>query len=229
MGRYSSLSAIELVNACCAASDAEAWEEFVVRFHRPISLSVIRTTYQWSELPRREMDDLVQETYFKLCIDKCRLLGEFAAQHPESILGYIKTIAANVVHDYFKARNSLKRGAGRDRESLDTDPPASSDSLGSPATMERQLLLKQIDECLGASVAGADQERDRLIFWLYYQQGMTAKAIAALPTVGLTAKGVESAILRLTRLVREQVANSRSKRGDESKSQQKGLRSAESY
>jgi hypothetical protein len=34
---------------------------------------------------------------------------------------------------------------------------------------------------------------------------MSAKGIAALPTVGLTAKGVESAIFRLTRLVREQI------------------------
>ena len=34
---------------------------------------------------------------------------------------------------------------------------------------------------------------------------MTAKAIAALPTIGLTAKGVEAAIFRLTRQVREQV------------------------
>jgi len=176
------------------------------------------------------MDDLVQETYLKLCVDRCRLLGEFAAQHPDSILGYIKTIASNVVHDYFKARHSLKRGAGRDRESMENiDASASSESLGSPEAMERQLLMKQIDEYLAACAAGPDEERDRMIFWLYYQQGVTAKAIAALPGVELTAKGIESAILRLTRCVREQIVNSRSGPGDETQLRQKGFRSAESY
>ena len=40
--------------------------------------------------------------------------------------------------------------------------------------------------------------RDRLIFWMYYRQGFTAKAIAAIPSISLTVKGVEGVIQRLT-------------------------------
>jgi RNA polymerase sigma-70 factor (ECF subfamily) len=101
--------------------------------------------------------------------------------------------------------------------------------MGGQAAMEREVLLKQIDRCLETCSEGADQERDRLIFWLYYQQGMSAKDIAALPTVGLTAKGVESAIFRLTRLVREQIADFRSQPSESSRSGEKGFRPAESY
>jgi hypothetical protein len=43
------------------------------------------------------------------------------------------------------------------------------------------------------------------IFWFFYEQGYTAKEISLLPNVGLTVKGVEAVILRLTRYVRERL------------------------
>jgi RNA polymerase sigma-70 factor (ECF subfamily) len=45
-------------------------------------------------------------------------------------------------------------------------------------------------------------ERDRNLFWLYYLQGLTAEEIAELPGIGLTCKGVESALRRVTRCLR---------------------------
>jgi RNA polymerase sigma-70 factor (ECF subfamily) len=68
-----------------------------------------------------------------------------------------------------------------------------------------------------------------LIFWLYYQQGMSAKTIASLPAVGLTAKGVESAIFRLTRQVREALVCSRTQSNTKTGPGDKGFRPAESY
>jgi RNA polymerase sigma-70 factor (ECF subfamily) len=227
---YSSMSADELVRFCAESSDRAAWDEFVSRFHRAISLSIIRTAYKWGQAPRQVVDDLIQETYLKLCANQCRLLLEFAGQHPEAVPGYIKTIAVNVAHDYFKSLYSQKRGAGQTQESLaEVDPTAETQSLGGQGAIERQILLKQIDDCLGIGSVGSDQERDRLIFWLYYQQGMSAKTISALPTVELTAKGVESAILRLTRLVRQQVIQIRSQSSSEQEPAQKGFRGTESY
>jgi hypothetical protein len=44
-----------------------------------------------------------------------------------------------------------------------------------------------------------------VIFWLYFRQGMSTKEIASLPTVGLGAKGVGSAIERLKHCIREQI------------------------
>lgn len=230
MARYSSVSAEELIRACAESDDSAAWEEFVARFHRPVSLSIVRAAHQWGEAPQQIVDDLVQETYLKLCADKCCLLQNFAVQHPDAIAGYIKTIAVNVAHDHFKSLHSQKRGCGETSQLLeDVEPPAQSGDLGSQAAMEREVLLKEIDRCLGTCSAGPDQERDRLIFWLYYQQGMSAKAIATLPTVGLTAKGVESAIFRLTRLVREQIAGLRPQTSGSPQLGEKGFRPAESY
>jgi RNA polymerase sigma-70 factor (ECF subfamily) len=224
------MSAEELIHACAESNDGPAWQEFVARFHRPISLSILRIAYQWGSIPSQVVDDLVQETYLKLCADKCRLLQEFAVQHPEAVLGYMKTIAVNVAHDHFKSLHSQKRGSGETGQlQEDFDPQAQTGDLGGQVAMERQVLLREIDRCLETCSEGSDKERDRLIFWLYYQQGMSAKAIAALPTVGLGAKGVESAILRLTRLVREQIAGFRSQTSVSPQPGEKGFRPAESY
>ena len=224
------MSEEQLIRACAQSNDSAAWEEFVSRFHRAISLSIIRTAYRWGQTPHQVVDDLVQETYLKLCANKCRLLLEFAVGHPEALSGYIKTIAANVAHDHFKSLHSQKRGSGETGQLLeDVEPPAPSGDLAGQAGIERQVLLKEIDSCLETCSEGADKERDHLIFWLYYQQGMSAKAIAGLPTVGLGAKGVESAILRLTRLVRERLTCLRSQTSESPRSGEKGFRSAESY
>jgi RNA polymerase sigma-70 factor, ECF subfamily len=205
----SSLSSVELIRACVETSDAEAWGEFVARFQRPISLSIRRTACQWGKDPTQFVDDLLQETYVKLCVDKCRLLLDFAQQHPDdAVLAYIKTIASNVTHDHFKSHHSQKRGAGETDQLLEGfDPAAQSGSLGGSEAMDHAVLLKQIDNQLQNCAAGSNQERDCLIFWFYYLQGMSAKAIAALATIKLTAKGVEAVIFRLTRCVREHLGD----------------------
>jgi RNA polymerase sigma-70 factor, ECF subfamily len=204
------MSAEELIRACAESNDGEAWVEFVARYQRPISLSIKRTVCQWGKDPAQYVDDLVQETYLKLCADKCRLLLEFAQTHPDgAVLAYIKMIAINVARDHFKSLHSQKHGAGEtDQLHEDFDPVAKSGSFGGPDAMDREVFLKQVNDQVQNCAAGSNQERDCLIFWFYYLQGMSAKAIAASATVKLTAKGVEAVIYRLTRCVRERLGNS---------------------
>lgn len=199
----------ELIRSCAESHDGAAWEEFVSRFQRPISLSIKRTACQWGKDPAQVVDDLLQETYLKLCEDKCHAVLDFARQHSEEVvLGYIKTIAINLTHDHFKSLHSQKRGAGEtDQLNENFDPAAQSASFGGPAAMDRDIFLRQVNDQLQNCAAGCNQERDCLIFWFYYLQGMSAKAIAALATVKLTAKGVEAVIFRLTRCVREHLGN----------------------
>jgi RNA polymerase sigma-70 factor, ECF subfamily len=223
------MSAEELIRACAQGNDGAAWDEFVSRFHRPISLSIIRIAYQWGELPQQVVDDLVQDTYLKLCINKCRQLLEFAANHPDTVVGYIKTIAANVAHDYFKSIHSKKRGSGEVNQIMEeADLKAAPSKVGGQDAMEREVLFKQIDECI-ESLEGPDRDRDRTIFWLYYQQGMTAKDIAALPTIGLSAKGVESVIVRVIRLLRDRIVGMQIQSGSALTPGEKGFFPAESY
>lgn len=200
---FAQLSPEALIQKCVNA-DVTAWEEFMRRYHRLIAGVVFRTTQKWGESSPTTMDDLIQETYLKLCADEYRLLRAYDPKHPDAIFGYLKVVTANVVHDRFKALHSEKRGGDQIVEELKAleNQSGLDEAAGSKRAMEREILLREIDVHLNASLSGETADRDRTIFWLYYRQGFTAKAIASLPAIGLTIKGVESTILRLTKLVR---------------------------
>lgn len=203
---YSSLSLKDVVCLCAGPPNDEAWEEFVSRVGRPINLTVMRTAALWRQPSRSLVEDLVQMTYLKLWEDRCRLLVDFAIQHPQAILGYIKKTAANLTHDYFKHAKSQSAGGDKIHiQAADIDPEAGKHAPGSEERIAFAIFLKQIDEHLKRLLSGPEQERDRMIFWLYFRQGMSTKEIASMPTVGISAKGVGSVIERLKQFIREQV------------------------
>jgi len=213
--RYSSLPLKDIVCLCAGPCDEEAWEEFVLRVNRPISLTVMRTATYWGDASRSVVEDLVQSTYVKLWEDGCRLLRDFAVRYPEAILGYLKKTATNVAHDYFKHRRNRSSGGSNPHVSTaDVDPEAGIEGDGSQEKIAFGVLLSEIDERLKQGLTGPDQERDRMIFWLYFRQGMSTKEIASLPNVGLGAKGVGSVIERLKHHIREQLLGSESSSED---------------
>ena len=183
---------------------------------KSISLSVLRTASLWGEPSRSVVEDLIQVTYLKLWEDNCRLLRDFAIQNPDGILGYLKKVAANATHDYFRHGRSQSAGGSQAHVSTsDVDVEAGKEVHGSQDRIAFEILLKQIDEYLKRHLTGADQERDRTIFWLYFRQGMSAKEIASLPTIGLGTKGVGSVIERLKHCIREQILQVGSDSDDE--------------
>ena len=201
---YSSLSLKDVVCLCAGSVDDAAWKEFIARVGKPISLTIMRTTSLWGEKSPALVQDLTQVTYLKLWEDGCRLLRDFAVRHPEAILGYIKRIAANATHDHFKHRHSQTSGGDRPHVSTtDVEPEVRKEVHGSQEKIAFGVFLKEIDEHLKRDLTGSDQERDRMIFWLYFRQGMSTKEIASLPSIGLVAKGVGSVIERLKHRVRE--------------------------
>ena len=201
------LSAQELLQRCCRdPNDSAAWEEFVRRFQRLIAGVVLNTLrHRYSAPPRNLVDDLVQETYLKFCANNYSALRKFVPQHDNSIYGFFKTVASRVVLDYFRRCDSDKHGGEEGEGELDEArtiavPRA---SLFDPA--ERSILMAQIRNCL-AKHASNDRTfaRDEKIFTLYFCEGLTAKEISELPEVALTIKGVESALLRIVRLLRDE-------------------------
>jgi RNA polymerase sigma-70 factor (ECF subfamily) len=200
------MSLEQLIKRCATTGDEAAWREFVEHFHNLIAAVALRTARRWGNVTPATVDDLVQDTYLKLCRDRRRLLSEFRPEHPESFHAYLSVITANVVHDYFRALHSQKRGAGRPEDSIEeAETTYRQPGVSGQQEMERSLLLKEIDGLLRSSLSQEESKRDRLIFWLYYRHGFSAPAISRLPSMSLTVKGVESVIHRLTKLVCEQI------------------------
>jgi RNA polymerase sigma-70 factor (ECF subfamily) len=193
----------ELLQLCLQSRQDTTWGEFVRCSHPVIAGVVIKTMRRWIRPTPNLVDDLVQETYLKLCRNDFRALREFVLHHENALFGFLKVVASNVVQDHFRGIYSRKRGSGLVEAELGcayTSPVHTNPS----ATMEHEILLQNIDWYL-KSYAGPNSSRDRMIFWLHYRNGLTAKAISGLPSIKLSVKGVESIILRLVRLVRLKV------------------------
>jgi RNA polymerase sigma-70 factor (ECF subfamily) len=196
----------DLARLCSDAGSAEAWDEFVHRFHRVVALSVLRTARLWGSRSPEVVDDLVQDTFLRLCADDCRLLKSFVPREQDSIVGFVKVIAANVTHDHFRSENSQKHGGQLHRFEHPENDLEFLASMPSPANdAERILRMQEIDKALQSLMPDPVTDRDRTIFWLYFQQGFSAREIAGLHGIAISVKGVESSIHRSTLLLRERM------------------------
>jgi RNA polymerase sigma-70 factor (ECF subfamily) len=204
---YASLSSDELVAICSQSHDPEAWREFVSRFHPVIATTALRVARIWAKPSKELVDDLVQETYVKICSQQRRVLREFIPRHEDSIFGYLKVLTTNVVHDHFKALNCNKRGGkAHPTENADMELLAMNSDQNSEACLHRKILLDELERTLKNCVAPENYAQTRTIFWLYFRAGLTARAIASMSVFGLSTKGVESTILRITRDLRNTLA-----------------------
>lgn len=204
--RYASLSLKDVICLCAGPRDDEAWVEFVSRVAKPLNLMILRTASMWGRPSQALVEDLTQAIYLKLWQGGRTLLREFAVERPEAVLGYLKRIAANSTHDYFRHRHSQSAGGENWHVStIDIDPEADHGAQGSAENLALGIFLREIDEHLTRCLTGPDQERDRMIFWLYFRQGMSTREIASLPGIGLSTKGVGSVIERVKLAIREQI------------------------
>ena len=108
-------------------------------------------------------------------------------------LAYVRTIATNLVIDNLRGKKVIFE---------ELDPSLRDPQPGVRPELElTDTIDRHIEVC-----SGTNARRDRRIFWLYYRSGLTSKAIAALPQIGLQQKGVESLLLRLCRCIRRAMA-----------------------
>jgi len=208
---FADFSSTQLVRMCAGSRNEKAWEEFIRRFQPVVAAAALRTVRRWSEAAYPQLDDLIQDTYLKLCEDDCNLLRSFQSEHEDSIYGFLKVVAANVVHDHFKSALAAKRGASRTEaiaEPLMADLKAP--GIEGLDLVTQRLRLDQIDTILRQVTAGKgkDQERNRAIFWLRHRLGFTAREIAQIPSIKLTTEGVESVLGRLLAAIQSHMADS---------------------
>jgi RNA polymerase sigma-70 factor (ECF subfamily) len=202
----SSRSVNDLAKACSHSADAAEWEELLRRCTPLASLVALRISRLWMSGPSPAMvDDIVQEVFLKLCEQERRILRDFQPRGEDSFLGLLRMVATSVANDYFRRLYSVKRGGNVVTTTLDeTVTPSVAACTREAAQTQYSVLLSQLDEMMLAEPE-VISPRDRSLFWLYYLQGLTAEEIAALPTAGLKAKGVESALRRIANWLRGEI------------------------
>ena len=201
------ISIRDLLNLCLSSDGQEHWREFVHRTQPLIASVIINTIRRWKEPSPSLVDDLIQDTYVRLFAADRKALRSIKNEYENTIFGYLKVVASNIVRDHFR------QPVNKVDEIELSDPilPAGSDSHEQFEFADRKEKVQAILESLSSSET---YQRDVAIFWLFYQQGYTAKEISLLPTAGLTVKGVEAVLFRLTRYVREKLGPQKITRDD---------------
>jgi RNA polymerase sigma-70 factor (ECF subfamily) len=199
----------DLAKLCAHSAEVPEWEELVVRCS-PLAIIVAkRIARLWVSDPGPAIvDDIVQEVFLKLCEHDRRILRGFEPRGEDSFFGLLRLVTASVTNDYFRRQYSTKRGGKvLTMPLLDGDATIAPQTATQPSQMQHSALLEQLDRKL-LSAPKVIGPRDRALFWLYYRQGFTAEEISRLPASGLTAKGVESALRRVTNWLRGQIEGS---------------------
>lgn len=191
------MRASHLFAECSRPDNRAAWAEFLRRYHSTIVGVVAKTLAAVGRASRDSIEDMVQEVYVRICEDSCRRLRNFEERRESSDFGYLKVVSIHIVQD--KLRHD--RLGARDTSAMLPLEEAKHIASSTAKDVDRAVLLGQ----LAATVQAADAGRDWLIFDLFYRVGLTAAEIAEYPTVGLGSKGVESALHRMTRTVRERL------------------------
>lgn len=150
-------------------------------------------------------DDLIQETYVKLCSENFKALRRFECRHEKALMGFLKVVACNVTRDHLRAFLSQKRGNGTAQNDFEIAWRISG-VVSSAQSIERQVLLAQLQDRLQKELGEPNSARDVKIFTLYFWHGFTTRAIAQRSDIGLGVKGVESALFRLTQFLRTRLA-----------------------
>jgi RNA polymerase sigma-70 factor (ECF subfamily) len=197
----------DLLHICLSSDGEEQWREFVRRTQPLIASVIINTVRRWKTPAPSLVDDLIQDTFVKLFANEKKALRVAKNEHENTIFGYLKVIASNVVRDHFR------------QPANKADEIEISDAVFPPGPRDRERLeflqkkeqIKRILEMLSVSET---YDRDVGIFWFFYEQGYTAKEISLLPAVGLTVKGVEAVLFRVARFVREKLELKEPKTGD---------------
>jgi RNA polymerase sigma factor (sigma-70 family) len=194
----------EVVSECVRSSDSSAWETLVGRLLPWVAFTASRCTSSSRSVSRETIEDLMQDCLLKLCRDNFSILREVLDKPDRTIEAFVKVTVANLIRDRFRKERSPTQRPGGGLISADTMLEQVPD-MRHAKVVERNLLIREIDEILKRKLTGPNASRDRKVFWLYHRHELTAKAIAAIPTFGLTEKGVESAILRLRILVKQEL------------------------
>ncbi len=183
-----------LLRRCLEAHDQELWGTLVRRLQPVFARVAYRVASNAGSVRGDEVDDLVQDCFLKLEALRGGTSESSALDDESTALAYIKVLAANTARDHFRKKRAEKRGNALTLSASDklwelVDPDW--------VKLEKSVMIGEIDRLLDVDV------QTRTIFWLYYNQGLTAKEISAVSVFNLSPKGVESLLRRLTLAVRE--------------------------
>lgn len=198
------LSDRELVDSCLAGEES-AWQEFLRRFNRLLRGVIFKTLTRKIQNPLDLVDDLVQDAFRRLAVDRCRPLRDLEWRHEKALPGLLKATASTAALDYLRKIEA-------DRRAVDKEVPLETPGVEAAAAapfnrdVEHKLLLHQLAGCLESVLKGEEHlRRSVAMFLLYFGHKVTAMEISRVYKVDV--RLVENTVARLARVARSRCIN----------------------
>lgn len=190
------LSLSELIAHNRAADRPEILDELVKRLQPAVVGIVARALRSYGACNSELVKDLTQDTFLKILSPKFKLKERALGRSDGEIRELIRVTTAHLVLDAI-------------RKTRPVVPIEDSPEAPLHDNIEQKVLLQEIDAALKGILVPPNADRDYRIFWFHHRDQMTAQHISSLPGIGLTVKGVESVIFRLTAKVKEHLVGSK--------------------
>jgi len=161
---------------------------------------VARTLNAANLKPTSAVEDLMQEAWARVMVDKFRPLRELQWLHDGALRGLLQVAATTATQDYIRKRFSEKRDIRKEESLTEIGAflPASGNVV---ANVEYKILVEQLIKCLGGLIRDeTDCIRDLAIFQLFYRYRITASDLARVYRMNV--RKVENTLARLGRLAK---------------------------
>ncbi len=219
-----SIDSVSLAALCASRQDdSELWAEFLRRFTPKIK-AFIRASLRHpvvagggfsnsAGLPNNGQEsDLLQNTILRLVQNGCAALKRFSGTSEQELLAYLAVIARSVVRDFGRRQSAQRRFHWSAQV-----PPAYGESgeiseyireVAVYDPVEREILAHEVERLSLQTIQdnSGEPDRDKLIFQLYFFDGLSTGQIASCKGVGLSKTGVEKILNRIKDRVRSAVS-----------------------
>lgn len=188
-----------------ASAAGSAWDELVERVGPYLEICVRRSLRRLEVAPRDgEVEEVVQEIYFRLLDHGGRRLRSFAGHHAGQGQAFLRQVAHRVILDRVRHAEACKRsGKGSGNLSRAMRLPASELGFRPHGDPERHLLarerMRELFERCRAAGGRRHQDRNLHILQLALVEGRSSREISHKLGGRLTPSSVDSVIHRLRR------------------------------
>lgn len=188
-----------ILKECLDTGTSTSWDHFVALAQPIVAGAIVRALARWGGAESVLADDLIQDTFVKLCAKNCHVLRSFRGTETTALCAYLRTVASSIAADHFNSSSAIKHGGKVQSISLeDLSAPSLATSNAPMQEIESNLILSRVENCLSSH-----KDRDRNIFWLYHRHGYTPEDISHYPGIEVSKGGVETIIYRLTKAIRD--------------------------
>jgi RNA polymerase sigma factor (sigma-70 family) len=211
--RLEALPSVQLISLCCDEENSDAWDEFIKRFHKQLSLFVFRETRAF-KFKDSEVCELLQDLYLKLLSNDRKILKDFRGNTEGSVLAYLLTVVRSVVTDQIRKEIAQKRYAPEislnaplkeDQELTIADLIKAGQESSPDHIVNEKITIKHLRELLKEALSGSNAKRDSIIFHLHIINGLSCREIAELSTFSMTTANVQAVVFRTKERLRERL------------------------